>query len=105
MTAGSAGTSVGLIPAPDVSGKSIELFTVIEPLTLDQLTDPVIVPDDYTDALVSGAAATFLEREPEQQQLAERLEAKFDNACEELRQQTARLLRGTGPATIQTRYR
>lgn len=92
---------IALIPTPSESGLSIVVYAAVEAPTLVALFDNVLVPDDYTDALVAGAAATFLEREPEQLGYAQALDAKFDNACEELRRQVARQLRGNGPATIQ----
>lgn len=88
-----------LIPTPSESGKAIEAFVA---LPADDLagSDVPLVPEDWYDALMEGVAATGYARDQEQTGPADRLEARFDAKCEELRVETARRFRGRGPTQI-----
>lgn len=88
------------IPVPTESGLAIIAYAAIEPADL-QAADPATalkVDDDFYDALVEGAASTFLARIGEGD--PDRLEARFEAACEEMRRRQRRRLRGAGPSQI-----
>jgi hypothetical protein len=90
---------LGLIPPPTVSGLAITAFG---PVPADDLVQGgnILIDDDFADALVDGAAATFFARDAEQMATADRNETRFDAACEEYRRRVARAVRGPGPAQI-----
>lgn len=86
--------SFTLYPAPTVSGDAIQMVASIVPADL-ALTDYPQIPTDFQDALVEGAIATGLARVDEQIAAADRFEARFDQACEELRRRTNSRLNGS----------
>lgn len=82
-------------PAPS-EATYVELAAAVLPT--DLTTDGGLAVDsDFYDALVDGATATFLRREGEGDPAS--LEARFDQACEELRRRVATKYR-SGPAQI-----
>jgi hypothetical protein len=87
-----------LAPAPTQAGLALEARVVERPPDLG-LTQTPLVPPEYHRALREGVAATFMAEDAEQASVADRLEARFDNACEELRRQLRRGRR-SGPARI-----
>lgn len=87
-------SAVRLYPAPSESGAAIQLFGSMVPPDL-ALTDYPQVPVDFQDALVEGAIATGMARDAGQIGVADRFEARFDRACEELRRRTNSRLRGS----------
>jgi len=97
----SGGPEIALYPTPTQAGLSVLVRGVWRPSSLAVGNDAtLIVPDEYQDALISGAIATGLKRQEYRPDLAQGFEQEFDNACEEFRRRTARRYRGGGPATI-----
>lgn len=86
-------TRITLYPAPSTGGVAIEAYAAIQPPDLT-LTDYPKVPVDFQDALVEGAIATGMARDIEQVAVADRFEARFDAACQELRRRAAGRVRG-----------
>lgn len=94
---------IGLYPTPDTAGQTITVRAAFLPPDLSVADNTTLkVPLDFTDALVSGAMATALERAPGdfRPDLADRHTQRFEAGCEELRRRTNRRYRGTGPAQI-----
>lgn len=97
-SAGVAGLS--FIPGPTDAGLSIELYAALLPADL-LLGDPISavkVDPDFYDALVEGAASTWLRREGEGDPNGS--DARFDAECERLRQRVNARFRGSGPSQI-----
>jgi hypothetical protein len=93
------GTStLRILPAPDQDGQAVSVVAVIRPDDLTA-TDAPLVPPEFYRQLREGVAATFYADEPEQMSVADRMEARFDTACQELRTQLRRGRRA-GPAQI-----
>lgn len=93
-------SQITLYPAPSESGLQIQgLVSLTPPDLVSGASDPV-VPDPFTDALVEGAIATWLARKDENFGSADRNEARFDNACEELRRYAKRRFRPGGVAQV-----
>ncbi|HEY4096159.1 MAG TPA: hypothetical protein VGM33_11630 [Baekduia sp.] len=90
---------VGLIPVPDTTGLEITAFAAVRADSLEQ-AGVIAVDDEFSNALVEGAAATFFARDAEQIPTADRNEARFDAACEELRLRIRARFRKPGPAQI-----
>jgi hypothetical protein len=90
--------SLRLAPAPDTAGLEVTAQVVIRPGDLS-LTDTPLVPEEFHRALREGMMGTLYADEPEQMGVADRMEARFDTACEELRVQLRRNRR-SGPARI-----
>lgn len=98
------GPEIALYPTPTDVGKVIQVRGIFRPSDLVVGTDSTIrVPDEFLDALVSGAIATGLNRQEYRPDLAQTFEQDFSNACEEWRRQVRRRYRGAGPATIRIR--
>lgn len=88
----------GLSPEP---GGDISVYAAVEPPQLVVGEDASIkIPDEYTDALVSGAIATGMLRVESRPDLAAQHEAIFEKGCGELLRVVNRRFRGTGPARI-----
>lgn len=87
-----------IYPTPD-AGLEIEAYAAVYPPTLGR-ADRVMVPRTKERALIEGAFATGLAFDAEQIGAADRFEARFDSACEELRREIRRRDRGPGPAQI-----
>lgn len=88
----------GRAPEP---GEDVELYAAVQPPALVVGSDAtLVVPDDYLDALVSGAIATGMLRVEARQDLAAPHEQIFTTGCEELLRATNRRYRGAGPARI-----
>lgn len=85
-------------PAPSEDGLSILVRAVERPDDLETNQRP-LVPEEYHRAIREGVAASLMAEDAEQAGVADRLEARFDNACEELRRQLRRGRRA-GPAEI-----
>lgn len=93
--ADSAGVSeLTLYGTPTESGDEITAYAAVMPpdLTSD---DYPLIPIDFNDALVEGAIATGMARDIEQVAVADRFEARFDAACQELRRRVNARLGGT----------
>lgn len=90
---------VRVLPAPSEAGQTLAMRVVQRPpdLTAD---DVPLVPRESLRALREGMTATLFAEDAEQANVADRLEARFDTACEELRRQL-RHSRRSGPARIQ----
>lgn len=84
-----------IYPAPGTGGDAISMYAAILPPDLD-LADYPMVPIDFQDALVEGAIATGMARDIEQVAVADRFEARFDQACEELRRRVNSRIGGGG---------
>jgi hypothetical protein len=84
-----------LYPAPETGGDAISMYAAILPPDLG-LEDYTMVPIDFQDALVEGAIATGMARDIEQVAVADRFEARFDQACEELRRRVNSRIGGGG---------
>lgn len=84
---GSGTSMLALYPAPTEGGLAITAYAAIMPPDLDD-DDYPLIPIDFQDALVEGAIATGMARDIEQVGVADRFEARFDRACEELRRRT-----------------
>jgi hypothetical protein len=91
-------TQLRLYPAPSEAGLAIEAWASVAPPAMVSGGQAPVVPDDFTDALVEGAIATHLARADENYGSADRNEARFDNACEELRRRAKRRFRPGGVA-------
>lgn len=90
--------SPGIDPEP---GAHVVIYAAMQPPPLVAGQDSSIkVPDDYFDALVSGALATAMLRVEARQDLAASHEEIFTTACGELLRETNRKYRGVGPARI-----
>lgn len=97
------GPELALFPTPTVDGTPIVIYGQFTPgpLSLDPLAPGgLLIPDDLLDGLVAGAVATGYTRVDSRQDLAEGLEAQFDNACEELRRRVRRQYGPRGPRQI-----
>lgn len=92
---------LSLYPTPTENGLQIKVFAVCRPEDLTVGEDAGLkIPPEFADALVSGAIATGLSRLEARGDLAAEHESRFAQACDELRGQTAKRFRGSGPATI-----
>lgn len=98
----SGGANLHLTPAPSEDGLLLEARVVERPEDL-ALTQEPLVPQEYHRALREGVAASLMAEDAEQAAVADRLEARFDNACEELRRQLRRGRRA-GPARIRLEW-
>lgn len=88
----------GLSPEP---GGPISVYAAVEPPQLVVGEDGSIkIPDEYVDALVSGAIATGMLRVEARPDLAQQHEELFEKGCGELLRVVNRRFRGTGPARI-----
>lgn len=87
-----------LYPAPTVAGLAMLAWASVAPPAMVAGGQGPMVPDDFTDALVEGAIATWLARKDENFGSADRNEGRFDNACEELRRRAKRRFRPGGVA-------
>jgi hypothetical protein len=99
--ASSAGVSgVSLIPTPTEAGLSIELFAAVFPadLAAGGAASTIVVDPDFLDVLVEAAASTYLRRQGEGDPNTS--DARFDQACEELRRRVNHRYRSSGPAQI-----
>lgn len=95
------GPEIALYPTPTTAGLVILVRGVFRPGTLTVGDDTtIIVPDEYQDAMISGAIATGLKRQEYRPDLAQGFEQEFEAACEEYRRRVSRRYRGAGPATI-----
>lgn len=92
------GTAIRLTPTPSEDGLVILVTGAWSPKDLE-LEDVLVVPPHYFDAIVAGALATGLSRNPGdwRPDLADRHEQTFQQACLELRRETDRALRTTPP--------
>lgn len=98
-TADASGVSqIGLIPPPDTAGLAIQAFAAVAATDL-VLASPLLIDEDFHEALQEGMAATGFARDSEQLPSADRNEARFDLACEEYRREVKRRMR-SGPAQI-----
>lgn len=89
---------VGAAPEP---GEAISVYAATQPPPLVVGDDSTIkVPDDYFDALVSGAIATGMLRVESNPALAAPHEQIFTTAVGELLRATNRKYRGSGPARV-----
>ena len=94
---------VTLIPTPGTSGVAITSFAAVEPpdLTLDGSAGGTFkVDSDLVEGVEAGAMAALADTTDEREDLATRMDGKFDVACEEQRRRTARRFRGPGPSQI-----
>lgn len=95
-----------IFPAPQVAltpepGSEITVYAAMQPPPLVVGQDSTIkVPDDYFDALVSGAIATGMLRVETREDLAAPHEQIFTTAVGELLRATNRKYRGAGPARV-----
>lgn len=96
------GQSVRFAPPPDTDGLPVEAIVIRRPDDL-ALTDSPLVPAEFYRALREGVAASLFAEDAEQAAVADRLEARFDTACEELRRQLRRGRR-SGPARIRVEF-
>lgn len=89
-----------LIPTPTTSGSAIVAYAAIKPadLVAGDAAAAIKVDDDFFNALVEGATATYLARQGEG--TPGELEARFDAACEKMRRRARRRFRGPGPSQI-----
>lgn len=87
------------IPTPTTSGDEIVAYAAIGADTLT-LASPLLVGEEYHDALIEGASATGYARDSEQTNVADRNETRFDNKCEELRREIDKRYRGSGAQQI-----
>lgn len=95
------GPEIALYPTPTQSSLAILVRAVCRPSTLTVGVDSgIIVPDEFLDALISGAIATGLKRQEYRPDLAQSFEQEFSDASEEYRRRIARRYRGGGPAQI-----
>jgi hypothetical protein len=93
-------TGITLIPTPTQTGLAITAFAAVKPddLAAGGPASTIKVDNDFYNALVEGACATFLRRIGEGDPGTG--EQIFDGACEEMRRRAARRFRGAGPAQI-----
>jgi hypothetical protein len=88
-------------PAEAPGGLPIELYAVCRPGPLVSGEDSTVkVPDEFTDALVSGACATALARVEARPDLASSFQAQFDAGCAELLKQVRKRYRGSASPQI-----
>lgn len=91
--------AAGSEPTPGTA--HISAYAAVQPPNLVVGTDATVkIPDDYQDALVSGAIATGLLRVESRQDLAAPHEQIFSTGCSELLRATNRRFRGAGPARV-----
>jgi hypothetical protein len=113
LGAGAAGAeTLTIYPTPTVAGASIVLFGALRApeLTVAGVgtppagaTNSPVVPPEYFDALVNGAAAIGLKRTESRHGEAQAYTSEFDDACEELRRET-RARWNTGPSRIRVEW-
>lgn len=89
---------VTLYPAPERAGLSLAGLAIVRPDDLTLAGSP-IVPAEYYEALVEGTVAALLARVDERLGDADRYEARFNAATEELRRMVLGRLR-SGPGQI-----
>lgn len=92
---------LAFFPTPDTGGKAITIRGSFLPPDLSIGDNTTLkVPADFHEALVSGAMATALARLENRMDMSNYYDQLFADACEELRRQVNRRLRGPGPARI-----
>ena len=97
----SGAPEIALYPTPTEAGQEILVRGVFRPSSLAVGQDStIVVPDEFLDALISGAIATGLKRQEFRPDLAQSFEQEFTDASEEYRRRISRRYRGGGPATI-----
>lgn len=97
----SGAAEFALYPTPISSGDTILLRGAFLPPDLVSGDESTLkVPQDFTDALVSGAIASGLMRIDNRPDLASSHEEIFSAAVDRLRRRVARRYRGTGGAQI-----
>ncbi len=93
-----AGQSVRFAPAPSEAGLPVSALVILRPPPLEA-SDVPLVPEEFFRQLREGVSASLFAEDAEQAAVADRNEARFDTACEELRRQLRRARR-SGPARI-----
>ena len=91
---------IELYPAPEVDGTAISGLAALLPATLVADADVPIVPEDFHQALVTGAIAIALERQDERLAEAADFRTRFDQEVEMLRRRGNSLI-GSGTVAIQ----
>lgn len=90
---------VRLYPTPTTSGQTIAMFAKVRAPELVSGGQAPVIPAEFYEDLVAGAAAIGMRREEERLGEADNLDARFDAACAELARQTKKRLRSS-PARI-----
>lgn len=90
--------SFEVYPTP-ATGLAVTVLAAVRPDDVLAVGFP-IVPDEFADAIVHGAAATGYAYDPEQLQTAQYFEGLFRDACGEYRAWVKRRARGAGPREI-----
>lgn len=90
-TAG-GGEQARLYPAPDTAGQPITAWAAVRApeLALTPAVVSPVIPAEFFEQLVAGAASILIRRFDTRFDLADSLDGQFDAACEELRRQVER---------------
>ena len=94
---------IRLYPTPTSSGLTISMFAAVRAPELVSGGQAPVIPAEFYEDLVAGAAALGMRREEERMNEAQALDQQFDQACNELARQTKKKLRSS-PARIKVAW-
>lgn len=96
---------VALYPTPTTAGLAVTIYAVYRAPDLVSGSDAtLVIPGEFSDALVAGAIATGLRRTEARADLAQPHEEEFMAGVEKLRRRVNRKHRKTGPARVRVAW-